>query len=195
MRANWMGALVGAGALLAVPAAAIAGGTMVDHGHGATVAHDPAYAGVKTQVHAWSKDGETRFRLMATGLPPNSSFGAHVHTGRCGLDPLASGGHYQHPGEHRSAVGAGGLARHHHGRPGPGGLRDHAPVDDRAGRGGVRRHPRRTDQPDDRCRRRPVAVHGRGVRRVSQPSSFWNHSTSIQRPNFWPTSRKVPTTS
>ena len=98
MRANWMGALVGAGALLAVPVAAIAGGTMVDHGHGATVAHDPAYAGVKTQVHAWSKDGETRFRLMATGLPPNSSFGAHVPTGRCGLDPLASGGHYPHPG-------------------------------------------------------------------------------------------------
>jgi len=49
-------------------------------------------------VHAWSKDGETRFRLMATGLPPNRSFGAHVHTGRCGPDPRASGGHYQHAG-------------------------------------------------------------------------------------------------
>jgi Cu-Zn family superoxide dismutase len=98
MRTNWIGALMGAGVLLAVPAAAVAGRTMVDHGHGATVAHDPAYDGVRTQVHAWSKDGETRFRLMATGLPPNRSFGAHVHTGRCGLDPLASGGHYQHAG-------------------------------------------------------------------------------------------------
>jgi len=98
MRTNWIGAVVGAGVLLAVPTAAVAGRTMVDHGHGATIAHDPAYAGVKTQVHAWSKDGVTRFRLMATGLPPNRSFGAHVHTGRCGLDPLASGGHYQHPG-------------------------------------------------------------------------------------------------
>ena len=98
MRTNWTGALVGVGVLLAVPAVAVAGRTTVDHGHGATVAHDPAYAGVKTQVHAWSKDGETRFRLMATGLPPNRSFGAHVHTGHCGLDPFASGGHYQHPG-------------------------------------------------------------------------------------------------
>ena len=86
------------GVLLATPAAAVAGRTLVDHGHGATVAHDPAYAGVKTQVHAWSRDGETRFRLMVTGLPPNTALGAHVHTGRCGLDPLASGGHYQHPG-------------------------------------------------------------------------------------------------
>ena len=24
------------------------------------------------------------------------TFGAHVHTGTCGADPLASGGHYQH---------------------------------------------------------------------------------------------------
>ena len=98
MHANWKGALVGAGVLLSVPAVAVAGRTTVVHGHGVTIAHDAAYAGVKTQVHAWSKDGETRFRLMATGLPPNRSFGAHVHTGRCGLDPLASGGHYQHPG-------------------------------------------------------------------------------------------------
>jgi len=37
-----MGALVGAGALLAVPAVAIAGGTTVDHGPGGSVAHDPA---------------------------------------------------------------------------------------------------------------------------------------------------------
>ncbi len=98
MRTNWIGVLVGTGVLLATPAAALAGRTLVDHGHGVTVAHDPAYAAVKTQVHAWSRDGQTRFRLMVTGLPPNAALGAHVHTGRCGLDPLASGGHYQHPG-------------------------------------------------------------------------------------------------
>ena len=44
---------------------------------------------------------------MVTGLPPNTALGAHVHTGRCGLDPLASGGHYQHPG----TTGALGTAR------------------------------------------------------------------------------------
>lgn len=98
MRTNWIGALVGAGVLLATPAAALAGRTLVDHGQGVTVAHDPAYAAVKTQVHAWSRDGETHFRLMVTGLPPNVALGAHVHTGHCGLDPLTSGGHYQHPG-------------------------------------------------------------------------------------------------
>ena len=60
MRTNWIGAVMGAGVLLAVPAAAVAGRTMVDHGHGATVAHDPAYDGVKTQVHAWStRRGDT----------------------------------------------------------------------------------------------------------------------------------------
>jgi Cu-Zn family superoxide dismutase len=98
MRIPTLGIAIGAAALVVVPATAFAGRTSVDHGNGPTVVHDAAYAGVKTQVHAWSKDGETRFRLMATGLPPNSSFGAHVHTGHCGLDPLASGGHYQHPG-------------------------------------------------------------------------------------------------
>ena len=49
MRTNWIGALVGAGVLLATPAVAVAGRTLVDHGHGATVAHDPAYAAVKTR--------------------------------------------------------------------------------------------------------------------------------------------------
>lgn len=105
MHTNWIGALVGAGLLVTTPAVAVAGRTQVDHGHGATVAHDPAYAAVKTQVHAWSRDGATHFRLMVTGLPPNTALGAHVHTGRCGLDPLASGGHYQHPGTTGSLSG------------------------------------------------------------------------------------------
>ncbi len=85
-----------AAVLAAVPATAVAAGVLVDHGHGPTVVHDHAYDMVPTQVHAWAKDGATRIRLMVTGLPPGQTFGAHVHTGRCGTDPAASGGHYQH---------------------------------------------------------------------------------------------------
>jgi Cu-Zn family superoxide dismutase len=85
-----------AAVLAAVPTGAVAAGVLVDHGHGPTVVHDTAYDQVKTQVHAWSSDGTTRVRLMVTGLPAGRTFGAHVHTGACGTDPLASGGHYQH---------------------------------------------------------------------------------------------------
>ena len=81
-----------AAVLAAVPTAAVAAGVLVDHGHGPTVVHDTAYDQVKTQVHAWSSDGITRVRLMVTGLPAGRTFGAHVHTGGCGADPLASGG-------------------------------------------------------------------------------------------------------
>lgn len=88
--------LAAATVLVAVPAAAMAAGVVVDHGHGPTVVHDTAYDGIKTQVHAWSSEGTTRVRLMVTGLPAGRTFGAHVHTGTCGADPLASGGHYQH---------------------------------------------------------------------------------------------------
>lgn len=83
-------------ALTVVPAAAAAASTVVDHGRGPTVVHDTAYASARTQVHAWSRDGYTQVRLMVSGLPAHRTFGAHVHTGRCGTDPLASGGHYQH---------------------------------------------------------------------------------------------------
>lgn len=82
--------------LAAVPATAVAAGVLVDHGHGPTVVHDAAYDRIKTQVHAWSSEGTTRVRLMVSGLPAGRTFGAHVHTGGCGTDPLASGGHYQH---------------------------------------------------------------------------------------------------
>lgn len=88
-------ALAGA-ALVVVPAAATADPTEVDHGVGPTVAHDAAYAGVKIQVHSRSRAGSTVVRLSATGLPADRTFGAHVHVLPCGLDPLASGGHYQH---------------------------------------------------------------------------------------------------
>ena len=89
-------ALAAATMVVALPAAAMAAGVVVDHGHGPTVVHDPAYAQIRTQVHAWSSEGTTRVRLMVTGLPAGRTFGAHVHTGTCGSDPLASGGHYQH---------------------------------------------------------------------------------------------------
>ena len=89
-------AVAAAAVLAAVPATAVAAGVLVDHGHGPTVVHDTAYDGIKTQVHAWSSGGATRVRLMVTGLPAGQMFGAHVHTGSCGADPLASGGHYQH---------------------------------------------------------------------------------------------------
>ena len=85
-----------AAALVGVPTAAVAAGVLVDHGHGPTVTHDAAYAGIATQVHAWTRGETTRVRLMVEGLPAGRTFGAHVHTGTCGTDPLASGGHYQH---------------------------------------------------------------------------------------------------
>lgn len=43
-------------------------------------------AAARTQVHAWARDGYTEVRLMVSGLPANRTFGAHVHTGRCGTD-------------------------------------------------------------------------------------------------------------
>jgi Cu-Zn family superoxide dismutase len=96
MRTTRMGGLAAGVALVAVPGAAIAAAVMVVHGHGPTVVHDPVYAGVTTQVHAWTRDGETTVRLMADGLTPGRTYGAHVHKAPCGSDPLASGGHYQH---------------------------------------------------------------------------------------------------
>jgi Cu-Zn family superoxide dismutase len=83
-------------AVVAVPTAAVATQVLVDHGHGPTVTHDSAYSAITTQVHAWTRGESTRVRLMVEGLPPGRTFGAHVHTGRCSSDPMASGGHYQH---------------------------------------------------------------------------------------------------
>jgi len=85
-------------AVVTVPGAAVAGTMLVDHGRGPTYTHDAAYAGITTQVHAWTRGGATTVRLMVNGLPPGRTFGAHVHTGTCGSDPTASGGHYQHAG-------------------------------------------------------------------------------------------------
>lgn len=83
-------------AIAAVPGAAVAARVLVDHGHGPTNTYDAAYADITTQVHAWTRDGSTTVRLMVDGLAPGRTFGAHVHTGTCGTDPMAAGGHYQH---------------------------------------------------------------------------------------------------
>lgn len=83
-------------AVVAVPGVAMATSVLVDHGHGPTNTYDAAYAGITTQVHAWARGDTTTVRLMVTGLPPDRTFGAHVHTGTCAADPLAAGGHYQH---------------------------------------------------------------------------------------------------
>ena len=83
-------------ALATVSALPAAASMLVNHGRGPTVVHDSAYSDSRTQVHSWSRDGQTQVRLMVTGLPANRTFGAHVHTAPCGTDPLASGGHYQH---------------------------------------------------------------------------------------------------
>lgn len=82
--------------LVSVPGVALAARALVDHGHGPTYVHDAAYADLETQVHSWARDGATTVRLMVDGLPEGPTFGAHVHVGHCGSDPLASGGHYQH---------------------------------------------------------------------------------------------------
>lgn len=90
--------IVAAVTVVAVPSAAFAASVLVDHGRGPTYTHDPAYAGITTQVHAWTRGETTTVRLMVNGLQPGRTFGAHVHTGTCGTDPTTSGGHYQHAG-------------------------------------------------------------------------------------------------
>ncbi|WP_432091106.1 superoxide dismutase [Streptomyces sp. NRRL F-5630] len=54
----------------------------------------PAGAGVQVEQRT---DGEgTRVTLRVTGLPAGHRYAAHVHTGVCGAEPAAAGGHYQH---------------------------------------------------------------------------------------------------
>ena len=90
--------IITAVAVVTVPSAAMAASVLVDHGRGPTYAHDAAYAGITTQVHAWTRGETATVRLMVEHLPPGRTFGAHVHTGTCGPDPTTSGGHYQHAG-------------------------------------------------------------------------------------------------
>ncbi len=96
MRRITIGVAACSGVLLALSGTALAARVQVDHGRGPTVVHDPAYAAVHTQVHAWEGEGQTRIRLRVNGMPADRTFGAHLHVSACGADPLASGGHYQH---------------------------------------------------------------------------------------------------
>ena len=82
--------------VVAAPTGAIAARMHVDHGNGPTVIHDAGYDAIHTQVHSWSQDGSTTVRLMVNGLPPGTTYGAHVHTKPCGALATDSGGHYQH---------------------------------------------------------------------------------------------------
>ncbi|WP_018658172.1 superoxide dismutase family protein [Actinomadura flavalba] len=87
------------GAALAVPAAASAApGLDV---RGPTFVHDAAYARATTRVTTTTLPHDVgTVRLEVTGFPESAAgrrFGAHVHTGRCGEDPAASGPHYRNP--------------------------------------------------------------------------------------------------
>ncbi|OON76738.1 hypothetical protein B1H18_20425 [Streptomyces tsukubensis] len=54
----------------------------------------PAGAGIDVEQRT-DKEG-TVVILRASGLVAGHKYGVHVHTGVCGSDPAAAGGHYQH---------------------------------------------------------------------------------------------------
>ncbi|GAA1565016.1 hypothetical protein GCM10009678_55060 [Actinomadura kijaniata] len=109
-----MTALSGAG--IAVGSVAAGGGAAAADGHSVVVevrdtfvttkvkdatsyTYDPALvpAGARVKVRSASVRGQRNVTtLWLGGLKPRTHFMAHVHVGRCGVDPLASGGHYQH---------------------------------------------------------------------------------------------------
>lgn len=43
-----------------------------------------------------AKNGATTVELRVAGMKPGHAYGVHVHRRRCGADPAAAGGHYQH---------------------------------------------------------------------------------------------------
>ena len=91
-----------AAATLTVAAPAIADPSHLLRADGPTNAHDASLADVNIDVRVVNTgDGRTAVKLRAHGFPEawrNKTLGAHVHVGSCGVDPLASGGHYQHGG-------------------------------------------------------------------------------------------------
>ncbi|MDK1473991.1 superoxide dismutase family protein [Streptomyces sp. 549] len=62
------------------------------------VTHDEGVvpAGARITVAQRVKDGRTAVELSVRGIQPDRAYGAHVHTGTCGVAPEASGPHYQH---------------------------------------------------------------------------------------------------
>lgn len=55
-----------------------------------------APVGAEMAIEMTPKGSSTTFSLQVTGLRPNRGYAAHAHTDKCGADPDASGGHYQH---------------------------------------------------------------------------------------------------
>ena len=166
--------------LLAVPAAAIAGRThWSTTGTGrpsSTTRRTPASRRRCTPGRATAS---TRVRLMVTGLPPNATFGAHVHTGPCGAGPArrpvattstrptrrsrwpsARSGSTSPRTTQGRAVSADHRARGTIAPGTAGSVVIHAlPTNPTTGVAGAR-----------------LAVHGRDVRRVSQSSIIWNQA-------------------
>ncbi|MEO3763970.1 superoxide dismutase family protein [Streptomyces sp. B5E4] len=59
--------------------------------------YDPALvpAGAGAEVVEVARNGKTRIWLSLTGLLPDRTYGAHVHTRPCGSSPDEAGPHYQ----------------------------------------------------------------------------------------------------
>lgn len=53
-------------------------------------------SGASIAVTREVEDDDTTVRLRVSGLLPNRTYGAHVHTGQCGARPADSAPHYQH---------------------------------------------------------------------------------------------------
>ncbi|KIH97126.1 hypothetical protein LP52_20605 [Streptomonospora alba] len=51
--------------------------------------------GATVTLHATRDGAETDFNFAATGLQPDETYGAHLHTKPCGESPDAAGPHYQ----------------------------------------------------------------------------------------------------
>jgi len=78
-----------------------ASGTFLPYRPGSTaISYDPAVVppGATATLTITRSGYGTDVRLAVTGLIPNRTYGAHLHTNPCGADPSAAGGHYQnHP--------------------------------------------------------------------------------------------------
>ncbi|MFH8343613.1 superoxide dismutase family protein [Streptomyces sp. NPDC018045] len=60
--------------------------------------YDPKLVPVNSRVTVSERadSARTRVGLRVAGLVANRAYGAHVHTGKCGVSPDSSGPHYQH---------------------------------------------------------------------------------------------------
>ncbi|MFB9725713.1 superoxide dismutase family protein [Haloechinothrix salitolerans] len=55
-----------------------------------------APVGAEMAIEMTPTDSSTTFSLEVSGMLPNRGYAAHAHTDKCGPNPDASGGHYQH---------------------------------------------------------------------------------------------------